>query len=362
MRAFSHPSKPTVITVRRPSPRSICAAFGASLLVLGTWPATAEAAKIAASVDSDFQSENLRNVGTFWLYAYSQQYASANPPSPAVGPNASSSITSVLGGVPGTVPSKAGNPINIPIGTTGMNQTQMLYGENARKTTLINHYGPTVTQKGFLQKSSLARAGDNVTDTSTSGMYTGQASAFISARGVRGVLASASINGSPPPAGAAAGEAYDPFEVPSGTAYAYTPTLSVSLELNSSNESGTSAEFATDSSVFTSDSLDAFVDDGAPPDETLWYLTVGDTGGHSAVVDFQLNPLALAELQFSSSFLAPLGPYTDATSEATLIDGAIDRSLASQLVSNSGAMQIDDAQVFPDGTTFQAAGSGVEYA
>src|SRR5207244_1423459 len=182
----------------------------------------------------------------------------------------------------------------------------------------------------------------------------------------RFLLAAARIFGTPPPGGAAAGKAYDPFDVPSGSTFGYDPTVTASVELDSPGVAGGFAVFAVDSSVFTSDSLDNFVDDGSPLNQTLWYLAVGGntptTSTNAVPVDFQLNPLALNEIQFSSSFLASLGSFSDAVAEVLLIDQAIDRFITSQLVLNGAEVDLNDVHLFPSGTTFSAIAGGVQYA
>jgi PEP-CTERM motif len=216
------------------------------------------------------------------------------------------------------------------------------------------------------QKQSLKLKGDNETATSTSGIYTGQASAFISAKGVRGITATAYTTANPPPGGSAAAQAIDPFEVPSGTAYVYDPTVTGSVELDTANAAAGFAAFALDSSVFTTDSLDNFVDDGAPLDQTLWYLSVGSDQPTASIsdvfVNFQLNPLALDEIQFSTGFLASLGTYTDTASEVLLIDQTISQFVESQLTRNGSEVDLDTAHLFPAGTMFQPIAGGVEYA
>jgi hypothetical protein len=220
----------------------------------------------------------------------------------------------------------AGPSINVLTGVVGQNQVQMLYGDKAKSSPRSVSYGPTIST-GKLNKAGLTLNGDNVTITSTSGMYTAQAGAFR-ATPKGDIFAKTSISGTPPPTGQAAAQAIDPFEVPSGSANAYDPAVSASVELDPPNVAGGFAAFAVDSSVFTSDSLDNYMDDGSPLNQTLWYLSVGGdtptTSTNALLVNFQLNPLARNEIQFSSSFLASLGTYTDAASEAVLINQAID--------------------------------------
>jgi hypothetical protein len=266
----------------------------------------------------------------------------------------------------------------------GQNQVGVLYGENMKNpmdtdrtvpftptigiglTTTNPKTGKMTTAPAAVAKQSLTARGDNVTVTSTSGNYSGQAAAFISSGGVRGISADATTSAAPPPAGNAAARAYDPFEIPSGSSYVYDPTITATVELDSPDASGGIAAFAVDSSVFTTDSVDNFTADGTPLNDTLWYLSVGGdtptTSTSDVLVDFELNPLALNEIMFPSSFLASIGPYSDTDSEALLIDQALDQSIASQLALNGDAVDLNGVDPFPTGTMFQAISGGVEYA
>ena len=353
------------------SARSICADFGLSLLVLGAWSGTATAESIAqATIQTPFQEANLGRTGKFWSYAYSKQNQNLTLGTPQVGPNATTGLTAVLGGTPRTLTIKTKGPdITVSSTVTGVSGPSINYpGEKLPSVAPEQSFTDPVWtgNSPALTKRSLSTPGDNVEITSTSGMYKGRAAAVLSLKGVRFLLAQARIFGTPPPQGAAAAKAYDPFEVPSGSIFGYDPTVTASVELDSPGVAGGFAAFAVDSSVFVSDSLDNFVDDGSPLDQTLWYLAVGGdtptTSTNAVRVDFQLNPLALNEIQFSSSFLASLGPFSDTVSEALLIDQAIDRFITSQLALNGADVALNDVHLFPAGTTFSAIAGGVEYA
>ena len=344
----------------------VCVRVAVSLVAVCVWSSTATATTIQVTTTPDFASANLAATGTYSLNVTSVQNRSSNPPTAPAGPNATTTYTTVLGGTPGTGTLKPGpSIIEVLTGVIGGNAAQSFYGEKAKQSVRSQAFGPTVST-GLQSKGALTRAGDNATITSTSGMYSAEASAFISAKGVRGLSVSTSISGTPPavPTGQAAAQANDPYSVPSGI-YAYQPTLTATLDLDLPGVAGGFSDFAVDSSTFTSDSLDNFANDGSPIDQTLWYLSVGGTvvdGQPTALIDFQLNPLALNEIQFDSSFLAELGPYSDAASEALLINSAIDSFITSQMTSDGSSLDFNDVDVFPDNTTFQPIDGGVQYA
>jgi hypothetical protein len=251
---------------------------------------------------------------------------------------------------------------------------------------VVDQMGPTATirnmglngggQPGAVGDGSFGKAAwlkvpnDQVTIASSTGQYLGDASAFINPVGQRLLYASATFFPAPvgpPPPGAAAGEAADPFFVPSSSSpLTYDPVLNNRIQLNSTSLSGGALSWAVDSSVFTSDSVDNFLLDGAPLDKTLWFLALGAQGPITSQggvgVDFEINPLALNEITFPSSFLAGLGTYSNTTQEAALIDKAIDQIVAGALTLNGSEADLLGFNPFPAGTTFTAANGGVEYA
>ena len=369
--------------------RSIGVGLGILVLMLGAWSARATATDIKVSQVPDFQSAGLGANGTFRLLAFSEQFqqlmelpnGNVVVAAPAIGPNGTPKITTVLGGTKGTLTPVAGPQIVVPTGVQAPNRVAALYGlTEADKKKLREEaetFGPTIGTPGPsplknpppgtgpLRKSIFTRPGDNVLVQSISGIWLGQAAAgFITKPNVREIAAE-TLSGNPPPRGRAAAQAIDPFEVPSGSLLAYDPTVTVHLGLDSPNVSGGIGAFAVDSSVFTADSLDSFEDDGSPLDQTLWYLTVSGQntdGTLTVLLDFQLNPLALNEIQFPSSFLASLGAFTDATSEAGLINQAVDRFLSSQLAVDGDAFDLNAVHLFPTGATFSTIEGGVDYA
>jgi hypothetical protein len=374
--------------------RSICVGLGISLVVLGAWSGRAAATPrtdiMVSSEALGFQSAGLGTTGTFRLLAFSQQFQKLMTlpdgtnvvVAPAIGPNGTPTITTVLGGTRGTLTPVTGPAIIVPTNATGPNDVANLYGPTeADKKKLsqksiafgpptIGTPGPSPLRNpppgaGELRKSIFTRPGDNVLVKSLSGIWLGQAAAgFITNNNARQIAAETLLLGNSPPTGKAAAQAIDPFAVPSGSLFSYDPTFSARLELDP-NVSGGIGVFAVDSSVFTADGLESFEDDGSPLDQTLWYLSVSGqitNGGFIALVDFQLNPLALNEIQFPSSFLASLSPFTDAASEALLIDQAIDNFIASQLIFDGDKVELKGVRLFPAGTTFQAINGGVDYA
>src|SRR5262249_15843975 len=79
--------------------RSLGISLGLALLAVGALSTTAMATTITTSLLPDFQAANLGANGTFRLLAFSEQKQSLNPVfSPAIGPNATQSVTTVLGG------------------------------------------------------------------------------------------------------------------------------------------------------------------------------------------------------------------------------------------------------------------------
>jgi hypothetical protein len=81
-------------------------------------------------------------------------------------------------------------------------------------------------------------------------------------------------------------------------------------------------------------------------------------------VDFELNPLALTELLFPSSYLLGLPGFTLSLSSdelALLISDDIEKRIGQALAFSDGVVTLD-APLFPAGTMFQAVQGGVVFA
>jgi hypothetical protein len=344
-----------------------------SALILASWMTDAVGgASVQATLANGKAFDTLEATGDFWVRAYSEQGGRKNVTvTPTVVANGAT-INPLPGPrpfppTPGYYVSRNGAAIDVPTGRmappNNLNGKVNPIIDSLRPTaSLVNNIG----QGAFDKASWLVLDGDQVTVTSTTGQYRGQASAFIASG--RRITANASVaDPLPPPPGAAAARAVDPFYIPSVSVLAYDPTIDASLQLDTAGVSGGSLYWATDSSVFTAGSVDNFDEAGTQLDQTLWYLSLGGVGpltNPSGIgVDFVLNPLALREISFSSSFLAGLGTYTDAASEARLINLAVDRLIASALTFNGSAFVLPTGfHLFPTGTMFMAASGGVQYA
>jgi hypothetical protein len=313
----------------------------------------------------------LEAAGDFFVRAYSEQNGVKN---------ATVTPTVVVNGaainptpppppfnVPGYFVSTDGAPIQVPTG-------RFMRTINGRMREIFVPLGPTagpinkIGPGSFDKASWLKVANDQVTIASRTGQYLGDASAFINPVGQRLLLAGATVSPPlPPRPGAAAGLATDPFFVPSsGSPLLYDPVLNDRIQLETRGISGGALSWAVDSSVFTSDSVDNFVRDGAPLDKTLWFLAIGaqgPIGSRSDVgIDFEINPQALNEITFPSRFLAGLGPFSNAASVAALIDQAVNQAVAAALTPNGNEVDLRNFDPFPAGTTFSAASGGVQYA
>lgn len=344
-------------TYKKSRINSLHVAYAVVALGSGTWTTGAMAATIVQATLANGKSfAPLLAAGNFNVSAYSEQMGVKNA---AATPTVISN-TRTIAPLANPRPNVAGyfvvrnaNAILVP-GSPALGPT----------AAITNNIGPGTFPKGMW----LIVPNDQATITSATGQYTGQGSAFIDPSGVGRIAAFASVaEPLPPPPGAAAGRAVDPISVPSGSPLAYAPALNGSIQISGAGVSGGTLYWAVDSSVFTSDSVQNFADDGAPLDQTLWYLTMdakGPVASTSGVdVDFELNPLALNEIAFPSSFLAGLAPYSDAVSEAALIDQAIDQAVDSALSFSGGIASLSpEFDPFPDGTVFNAAAGGVEYA
>jgi hypothetical protein len=215
-------------------------------------------------------------------------------------------------------------------------------------------------------KAKIKQAGDSQYATSQTGNYLGYGDQFQNKNG-RYFSATGSFVGlQKPPQGAAAGYARDPFLVPGGSVHPYVPVVDATLQLNDAGLSGAANVYATDSTVFSGD-LDFFPDEGRLFEDTLWGLALsadGPLGGPSGVsVLFQLNPLALQEIELPSSYLASLPGYSANLSDAQLaelINAAVEASLKGALTFDGSAVSLQNFAIFPEGTQF-APGTDVMY-
>jgi hypothetical protein len=218
-------------------------------------------------------------------------------------------------------------------------------------------------------KTNIKQASDIQTQFSVTGTYQGSGNQFQSPSGrYIAALAFTNSTAAKPPAGAAAGAAYDPILVPGGAMYSYSPMVDASFQLGDVSESGGVDMYAVDSTVFTSDDLSNFLNDGSPFDETLWHLNLAANGPvtdpSNVSVDFELNPLALAEIIFPTSYLVSLPGYSMSLTDAQiaeLIDAAVDGAATEALSLVGDTVQLQNFSPFPAGTSY-APTKSAEYA
>jgi hypothetical protein len=320
--------------------------------------------QVTADIDTvrrigDLGPGNLAGATTS-LFAFSQQFRN-----PAAGPNAfiSAGYGKVGGGpvtiVPPISEGKAGGvgpKIRVP------------------PTGPFISSGPPLATARNIPKSNITNDGDMDFLSSTSGIYSATASqqqVFSGFRGIAGqsvrqIEAEAETTSSPFVAGRlarpgkAAADAQDPFAVAGGASYGYVFALDASLQLDDPGVSGAVFYYATDSNLFTTDSLDNFILDGAPLDGALWTLGLtadAPVGAASGLgIDFELNPVALQEISFRTAYLAALPGYSSsltAAQLAPLIDAQIDAAIAQDLAPGAtGGVGLGDFSPFPDGTTY----------
>ena len=199
--------------------------------------------------------------------------------------------------------------------------------------------------------------------------YTGSGNQFQSATGkYLAAFGSTNSKDKKPPEGAAAGAAFDPILIPGGALLAYSPMVDASFQIGDSSITGGADIYAVDSTVFTSDDLSNFLNDGSPFENTLWHLNLaanGPVAGTSDVsVDFELNPLALDEIIFPTLYLVSLPGYSMDLSDqelAELIDEAVDKAVREAFVLVGDTVQLQNFLLFPDGTLYAPINS-VEYA
>jgi hypothetical protein len=218
-------------------------------------------------------------------------------------------------------------------------------------------------------KALLVVSGDNESLTSQSGDFKGYAYDTLGAASVGGIFGAIAISSGG--SGKAAGAAYDPTSVPGGSSYSYQPLMDASIQTDGIGSTASAMVYAVDSYVFTSDNVANFLDDGAPFANSLWELGVSASGAVSSVsdldVEFDLNPMALDELGFPTSYLYSLPGYSPSMTEAEvalLIDQQMDAALASPGVWTiaGGEADLTGFSPFPAGTMYTPEGSEVDYA
>lgn len=163
--------------------------------------------------------------------------------------------------------------------------------------------------------------------------------------------------------GHSAGLAGDPIDIPSGS-YNYDPDINVTVDIDP-GEAGDARVYAVDGSTFSTDDVENFQADGEPLQNALWSLVMGGTSPSSSSssvdVDFELNPAALNEITFPSSYLADLGSYSNQTQEAQLIDQSMDTEIMSDETFAGDVDTLTDVDPFPSGTMFSPATNNEEY-
>lgn len=334
-----------------------------SALACGLWATEARggllvvvpAAKNEAAGDirSPFSSAGLGGAGTTNLKAYSRQ----DPPA-AAGPNAT--VTSTLNGAAGPAPKTlngASTGIDIP---------------NPAPPPRFNRTPPPVVALQNQPKRNITANGDIQTLRSTSGSYSGvagQEQGVLNGAGVRSVFAYGIRNAGAVAPGQAAGGAFDPFTVPSGASYSYQPIIDVLMQSDLAELSVGVGYFAVDSFVFTSDTVDNFTDDGSPSSGSLWTLGISASGPVASPsglnIDFELNPQALDEISFPTSFLVTLPGYSGSLTHAQLaplINTAINTKIRGAFaVDSNGVASVNDFSFLPAGTMYTPMGGDVVY-
>jgi hypothetical protein len=307
---------------------------------------------ITGNVDTGFQQLSLANMGNVSLYAFSQQTA----PAPK-GVNLTVTGTLVQNGVT-TFPA----PTKLTGAKDKITVTKALDPGKGLKT--YPPYGGPIYGLVGIPKPTVA--GDSAQVQSLTGVFFGKATAV--APGLNndpaGYIEAGGVNtGNGSQKGDAAAKTVDPVLIYSGITFSYAPSVDATVELNNPDERGAVDFFATDSNVFTSDSLNNFVADGAPLSDTLWVMSLSASESISSASDisagFDLNPLALDEITLPVAYLKSLSlHYASLTPNqlAVLIDAQIDKEIACSLDVSGGIGTLSDFDPFPDGTTFTGAG------
>jgi hypothetical protein len=324
-----------------------------SILMLVCRVTTVRANQAIASTSDPIATANVGTGATTSLYAYSYRLT---PNGLQFGPNATVTVSLTSNGTPATTaPNVANSEFKIPVPVPGQPGT-------------FAYYGNTVALKDQA-KSLMVKPDDQELLQSASSLHRGYARQFVTDTGTLQIQAYAIGLGSPN--GKAAGAAYDPFIVPGGATYTYAPAVDASVECDDTSSFASAMAYAVDSTTFTSDDLDNFPEDGAPMNQTLWFVGVSADGPIASVsdlgIDFELNPLALNEISFPTTYLSMLPGYSPTLSAAqlaVLIDAQIDGTLEQPgvITISDGTASISDYSLFPDGTTFTPFnGQDVEY-
>jgi hypothetical protein len=274
-----------------------------------------------------------------------------------------------------------GVPFNSGVGLTSQKiaipngvRVSPLTGRIVPAFTFVGPVMQILGTNGFaLNKSVLANPDDEVEVYSLTGDYEGVATVANRTNPLvndyfpkYSVTAIATYSGALPPtpgdAGALAG---DPVSIPAGT-YNYDPNLSTSVDIDADGEEGAARVYAVDGATFTSDSVNNFVADGEPQDQTLWSLVMGANTPTPSVanvmIDFELNPAALSEITLPSSYVASLGSFANPTAEALLVDQQVDLQIAAEMTFTGDEGDLTDFDPFPSGTTYMPLSDGEHYA
>ena len=163
--------------------------------------------------------------------------------------------------------------------------------------------------------------------------------------------------------GASAARATDPVDIPTGS-YAYNPDINMSLTIDP-GESGDAKAYAVDASTFTTADVETYNPDDDPITNALWSLEMGgsqqSSNAANVEVDFELNPLALNELTFTSTYLASIGNPSTPAAEIAAIETNFDSTITADEAFAGNTDTLTDVNPFPAGTTFSPAANNEEY-
>jgi hypothetical protein len=295
------------------------------------------------------------------LYAYSVQTGTVAP----AGPNAAVTSGNRNSGTPVTLVVPVTEGVAGGVGPT-------IRVPHPPSNLPISSGPPLVVERG-VPKANLSSAGDMDSLTSASGDYSGTATQFERSVGFPNLATGtvkeiqAQVETSPTRStrirqalpGKAAAQAVDPFTVAGGSSYAYLIGVDASIDIDESPDQAGVLVFGTDSNMFTTDTLDNFVEDGDPLNDTLWTLALSGDGlidsASELGIDFELNPLALQEINFPTSYLAALPGYSASLTPdelAPLIDAEFDDRIGQAVSFGSGFPTLTGFSLFPDGTTY----------